>query len=266
MRTITIGSAPKKQITVSCPVPNVVTVVTRQKKLVTINRYSDGKPGAKGDVGAQGIQGLKGDRGDDGAQGIQGLKGDKGDDGAQGIQGLKGDKGDVGAQGIQGLKGDKGDPVVDYEKYFFYDKTLTAAVTNVTSEAILRVTPVPGGTFAANSYAEMLDLVNKIGSGGSANIRFYLNTSPTLLGATNLGAYNIVAGQIYTRYRRLFSFTGTALEVVVTTTVDNATTSTFNIGSVPYIVGNGYYFITAITPTSSADSFVGREFYIKGKK
>ncbi len=65
--------------------------------------------GAKGDTGAQGIQGVKGDKGDTGPQGIQGVKGDKGDTGPQGAQGVKGEKGDTGPQGVQGPKGEKGD-------------------------------------------------------------------------------------------------------------------------------------------------------------
>ncbi|GEP52392.1 hypothetical protein FNO01nite_30640 [Flavobacterium noncentrifugens] len=45
MKTITIGAAPKKQVTVSCSVPNVVRVETQQKKQITISRFSDGKNG-----------------------------------------------------------------------------------------------------------------------------------------------------------------------------------------------------------------------------
>ncbi len=56
--------------------------------------------GAKGDTGAQGVQGEKGEKGDTGAQGIQGEKGDMG---AQGVQGEKGEKGDTGEQGADGV-------------------------------------------------------------------------------------------------------------------------------------------------------------------
>ncbi|ADI55498.1 tail fiber-like protein [Escherichia phage IME08] len=68
--------------------------------------------GARGESGAQGLQGPKGDKGDTGLQGIQGPKGDKGDTGLQGPIGPigpKGDQGPQGSRGIQGIQGPQGD-------------------------------------------------------------------------------------------------------------------------------------------------------------
>ena len=71
-----------------------------------------GKPGEKGDTGAQGP---KGDTGDIGPQGPKGEKGDTGPRGPQGEQGPQGERGPAGADGATGLqgpigpKGDTGD-------------------------------------------------------------------------------------------------------------------------------------------------------------
>jgi hypothetical protein len=75
-----------------------------------------GKPGAKGETGANGVPGQPGERGpagpkgDNGAQGTQGDIGPKGDDGAQGTQGGIGPQGDTGPPGPAGTPGPKGDP------------------------------------------------------------------------------------------------------------------------------------------------------------
>lgn len=64
-----------------------------------------GEPGAKGDTGEQGPQGIQGEKGETGAQGPQGIQGEKGETGAQGPQGIQGIQGPVGPQGPKGESG-----------------------------------------------------------------------------------------------------------------------------------------------------------------
>jgi hypothetical protein len=71
----------------------------------------EGRQGAVGPPGPQGVPGSRGDKGEPGLQGPPGAKGEKGDPGPQGprgLQGPKGDRGDVGATGPAGPKGEKG--------------------------------------------------------------------------------------------------------------------------------------------------------------
>lgn len=58
----------------------------------------------KGDIGPEGIRGLRGDKGMDGYPGINGLKGERGMQGLPGIRGPKGMPGDQGNPGLPGIQ------------------------------------------------------------------------------------------------------------------------------------------------------------------
>ena len=101
----------------------------------------------RGDVGAQGIQG------------IQGETGPQGDTGAQGIQGIQGDTGETGAQGIQGV-------VVSYSQVTT-DTSLTintGYLADTTSAAITLTLP------ASPSVGDQIVIADKSNTAATNNV------------------------------------------------------------------------------------------------
>ena len=109
---IEINAAPE------VPAPVIVSVTATENGFVvtfsdgmtyTIENGKDGAQGPQGEQGVPGAQGPQGEKGEQGVPGAQGPQGEKGEQGVPGAQGPQGEQGVPGEQGPRGEKGDKGD-------------------------------------------------------------------------------------------------------------------------------------------------------------
>ena len=120
-------------------------------------------------------------------------------------------------------------------------------VNNSTANTISASILIPGNTLVATKVLQLRAQVRKIGGSGTVNVRFYVNTTNTLVGATQIAqGLNMTGSGLMQRVGRDFYITNSSLQCYVPT---NGLATDLNSGpmtNVTYTLANAYYLIAAI--------------------
>jgi hypothetical protein len=117
------------------------------------------------------------------------------------------------------------------------------STTNTISASIL----IPANTLVATQVLQLRAQVRKIGGSGTVNVRFYINTTNSLVGATQIaqGANMTGSGQMQ-RVARDFYITISTLQCYLPTNPISTDLSSAAMTSVTYTLATPYYLIAAI--------------------
>lgn len=150
-------------------------------------------------------------------------------------------------------------------KLLINDNVNSSAVTGVTANTILKSYLIPANTIALGDTLEMKAVCSKTGTNANCSFRLYTNTSASLTGASQLATVSPSSTSLYLSLDRTYSLTSggnlQSYPVGATATTDeNISTSPISETAFDHTVDN--YFIVAIQPNSSSDSFVQALFYL----
>jgi len=117
------------------------------------------------------------------------------------------------------------------------------STTNTISASIL----IPANTLVATKVLQLRSQVRKVGGSGTANIRFYINTINSLVGATQIaqGANMTGSGQMQ-RVARDFYITNNTIQCYLPTNPISTDLSSGAMTSVAYILATPYYLIASV--------------------
>jgi hypothetical protein len=122
---------------------------------------------------------------------------------------------------------------------------------------------IPANTFAAGDIIKVIFRARKTGTTGGVNLRYYINTTNSLIGATTLGTYG--ANQFGQMERNLVIKTATNTETfntTVSTNTDNA--ASINMASSTNINwAIDQYIIFAIQQNTAGDTTTGSMYLIE---
>ena len=120
-------------------------------------------------------------------------------------------------------------------------------VNNSTANTISASILIPGNTLVATQVLQLRAQVRKIGGTGTVNVRFYINTTNSLVGATQIaqGANMTGSGQMQ-RVGRDFYVTISTLQCYLPTNPISTDLSSGAMTSVTYTLATPYYLIAAI--------------------
>lgn len=133
-------------------------------------------------------------------------------------------------------------------------------VNNSTANTISASILIPGNTLVATQVLQLRAQVRKIGGSGTANIRFYINTTNSLVGATQIaqGANMTGSGQMQ-RVARDFYITNSTLQCYLPTNPISTDVSSGAMTSIAYTLATPYYLIGAVQcSTLTEDATVTR--------
>jgi hypothetical protein len=120
-------------------------------------------------------------------------------------------------------------------------------VNNSTANTISASILIPGNTLVATQVLQLRAQVRKIGGSGTVNVRFYINTTNTLVGATQIGqAQNMTGAGQMQRVMRDFYITISSLQCYLPTNPISTDVSSGAMTNVTYTLANAYYLIAAI--------------------
>ena len=120
-------------------------------------------------------------------------------------------------------------------------------VNNSTANTISASILIPGNTLVATKVLQLRAQVRKIGGSGTVNVRFYINTTNTLVGATQIGqAQNMTGAGQMQRVMRDFYITISSLQCYLPTNAIATDVSSGAMTNVSYTLANAYYLIAAI--------------------
>jgi hypothetical protein len=120
-------------------------------------------------------------------------------------------------------------------------------VNNSTANTISASILIPGNTLVATKVLQLRAQVRKIGGTGTANIRFYINTTNTLVGATQIGqAQNMTGAGQMQRVGRDFYVDTNFLLCYLPTNPIATDISSGAVVSILYTLANPYYLIAAV--------------------
>lgn len=120
-------------------------------------------------------------------------------------------------------------------------------VNNSTANTISASILIPANTLVATKVLQLRAQVRKIGGSGTANIRFYINTTNSLVGATQIGqAQNMTGSGQMQRVQRDFYITNSTLQCYLPTNPIATDVSSGAMTSVTYTLANAYYLIGAV--------------------
>ena len=120
-------------------------------------------------------------------------------------------------------------------------------VNNSTANTISASILIPGNTLVATKVLQLRAQVRKIGGSGTVNVRFYINTTNSLVGATQIGqAQNMTGAGQMQRVMRDFYITISTLQCYLPTNPISTDVSSGAMTSVTYTLATPYYLIAAI--------------------
>jgi hypothetical protein len=120
-------------------------------------------------------------------------------------------------------------------------------INNSTANTISASILIPGNTLVATKVLQLRAQVRKIGGTGTANIRFYINTTNTLVGATQIAqAQNMTGAGQMQRVMRDFYITNSTLQCYLPTNPIATDVSSGAMTSIAYVLATPYYLIAAV--------------------
>ena len=120
-------------------------------------------------------------------------------------------------------------------------------VNNSTANTISASILIPANTLVATKVLQLRAQVRKVGGSGTANIRFYINTTNSLVGATQIAqAQNMTGAGQMQRVQRDFYITISSLQCYLPTNPIATDVSSGAMTNVTYTLANAYYLIGAV--------------------
>lgn len=120
-------------------------------------------------------------------------------------------------------------------------------VNNSTANTISASILIPGSTLVVTKVLQLRAQVRKISGTGTSNIRFYINTTNTLVGATQIGqAQNMTGSGQMQRVARDFYIDTNFLLCYLPTNPIATDLSSGAVSSILYTLANPYYLIAAV--------------------
>lgn len=120
-------------------------------------------------------------------------------------------------------------------------------INNSTANTISASILIPANTLVATQVLQLRSQVRKIGGSGTTNIRFYINTTNTLVGATQIGqAQNMTGSGQMQRVARDFYITNNSIQCYLPTNPIATDASSGAMTNVTYTLALPYYLIAAI--------------------
>ena len=117
------------------------------------------------------------------------------------------------------------------------------STTNTISASIL----IPANTLVATKVLQLRSQVRKIGGSGTVNVRFYINTINSLVGATQIAqGANMTGSGLMQRVARDIYITNSSLQCYVPTNGISTDLSSAPMTNVAYVLSTPYYLIAAI--------------------
>lgn len=128
-------------------------------------------------------------------------------------------------------------------------------VNNSTANTISASILIPGNTLVATKVLQLRAQVRKIGGTGTSNIRFYINTTNSIVGATQIGqAQNMTGSGLMQRVMRDYYITINSLQCYLPTNPIATDVSSAAMTNVAYTLANPYYLIAAVQNSSIGES------------
>jgi hypothetical protein len=125
------------------------------------------------------------------------------------------------------------------------------STTNTISASIL----IPANTLVATQVLQLRAQVRKIGGSGTSNIRFYINTTNTLVGATQIAqGANMTGSGLMQRVGRDIYITNSSLQCYVPTNGISTDLSSAPMTNINYTLANAYYLIAAVQNSTLTES------------
>ena len=128
-------------------------------------------------------------------------------------------------------------------------------VNNSTANTISASILIPGNTLVATKVLQLRAQVRKVGGSGTVNVRFYVNTTNSLVGATQIGqAQNMTGAGQMQRVQRDFYITISSLQCYLPTNPIATDVSSGAMTNITYTLANAYYLIAAVQNSTIAES------------
>jgi hypothetical protein len=128
-------------------------------------------------------------------------------------------------------------------------------VNNSTANTISASILIPANTLVATKVLQLRAQVRKIGGTGTANIRFYINTTNSLVGATQIAqAQNMIGSGLMQRVDRDFYITNSTLQCYLPTNPIATDVSSGVMTNITYTLATPYYLIAAVQNSTIAES------------
>lgn len=138
------------------------------------------------------------------------------------------------------------------------DNVDSSAVTGVTANTIIKSYLIPANTLAVGDTIDFKSVVAKTGANATSVLRLYNNTSNSLTGASQLATFSGAAGGLYQSIDRTYTLkSDNTLQSfpVTSTAVTDESSVTVAISNTAFNPAVDNYFIIAVQPNSSSDSF-----------
>jgi hypothetical protein len=120
-------------------------------------------------------------------------------------------------------------------------------INNSTANTIGASILIPANTLVATQVLQLRSQVRKIGGSGTTNIRFYINTTNSLVGATQIGqAQNMTGSGQMQRVARDFYITNNSIQCYLPTNPIATDASSGAMTNVTYTLALPYYLIAAV--------------------
>jgi len=128
-------------------------------------------------------------------------------------------------------------------------------VNNSTANTISASILIPGSTLVATKVLQLRSQVRKIGGTGTSNIRFYINTTNSLVGATQIAqGANMTGSGLMQRVGRDFYITISSLQCYLPTNPISTDLSSASMTNVTYTLSTAYYLIAAVQNSTLTES------------
>jgi len=148
-------------------------------------------------------------------------------------------------------------------------KTNTGTVTGSTSATLLSYIKIPANTLADGSDFDAKSWTFKTGSSGTYQVRFALNTTPSIIGSTILGYYTTGASTaLFVPFKRTFALLAGNLYFInnsLSFLTDDIQIQGTSYSQAAFNPAIDQYIIVQITLTNSTDSVTNSLFKIIGK-
>ena len=120
-------------------------------------------------------------------------------------------------------------------------------VNGTTANTISASILIPANTLVATKVLQLRAQVRKVGGSGTVNVRFYINTTNSLVGATQIAqGANMTGSGLMQRVARDIYITISSLQCYVPTNGISTDLSSAPMTNVTYTLANAYYLIAAI--------------------
>ena len=140
-----------------------------------------------------------------------------------------------------------GDIAISSSPYTTVGNSAGILVNNSTANTISASILIPGNTLVATKVLQLRAQVRKISGTGTSNIRFYFNTTNSLVGATQIGqAQNMTGSGQMQRVARDFYIDTNFLLCYLPTNPIATDLSSAAVSSILYTLANPYYLIAAV--------------------